>query len=110
MESSGSVQSRPFVMVYKISGWIPAVLTNRVALSFKRLSIQCFVGTVMQLNVIFICGAFRPRCAKPVIWILNNSGNQHFSQVDSLLEGGPPKNFLPQVQSLLNSSIKKAAF
>jgi hypothetical protein len=47
------------------------------------------------------------RKRKQAISLSEHTGNQLFGQVNGLLGAGPFKSFLPQVQTQLNSSLKR---
>jgi hypothetical protein len=93
---SGSVENGPNTMAYNTFGLIPAVSTNPIASSFRRLLTQCFAGTRMRLNATSIYWTFRQRSEKKAISSMSIHGNRLFKQVDGLHAVGPFKNSLLQ--------------
>jgi hypothetical protein len=107
MARSGSVENGPNGMACASFGSIPAVSTNSMPSSSRKLSTQCFAGTRMRLNATSIYRMFRQRSGKQAIGCPSVLGHQLFGRVDGLLEVGPFKSFLRQVQVRLSSSPKK---
>ena len=107
MARSGSAENGPNAMTCASFGSIPAVSTNPMPSSSRRLSTQCFAGTKMRPNATSIYRMFRQGSGKQAIGRLNTLGNQLFGQVDGLLGVGPSKSFWPHLQIRLSSSLKK---
>ena len=58
MARSGSAENGPNAMACNTFGSIPAVSTNPIASSFRRLSTQCFAGIRMRSNATSIYQMF----------------------------------------------------
>jgi hypothetical protein len=84
-------------MAYNTSGWTPAISTSQVALSFRRLSTQCFAGIRMRPNTTSIYQICGQGSGKQAIGSPNILGNRLSGEADGLHAVRPFKSFLPQI-------------
>ena len=86
MPRYSSAVNKLSVMACNTFGWTPAISTNLIPSIFRRLSTRCFAGIRMRSNAMSISQMCRQSNGKQVIRSPSILGNQHFGQVNGLLE------------------------